>query len=148
MTPFPAPLRYENSDGESIVLLEPFIYRVSDETAIVVPAGHKCDGQSYPRPLWFIDHPQGKGVKAGVVHDYLYWLNGAPLPETERAYTRRAADEIFRKALIDSGVNSFRAWVRWCGVRVGGWKAWNQHKWRIEDEKAELYRAALSEFAD
>lgn len=136
---FTSPLRYENLDGERLRLTEAFVYRVGDaeSTEIIrVPAGFECDGQSYPRLLWFVDHPQGKGAKAGFVHDYLYWLNGRPVPETGRGYDRKRADQIFHEALLVSGVGRFRAWVRFRALRLFGGVAWRKHGQRIEREGA------------
>lgn len=75
--------------------------------------------------------PQGKGVKAGVIHDYLYWLNGQPVPETGISYNREASDKIFREALKKSGVNPVSRFVRYWSLRIAGWKAWNDHAKRI-----------------
>ena len=79
--------------------------------------------------------PQGKGARAGVIHDRLYWLNGRPDPFTGRTYDREASDKIFREALQVSGVNPVSRFIRYWGLRLGGWKAWNDHTKRIAKEK-------------
>jgi hypothetical protein len=53
----------------------------------------------------------GVGNQAATVHDWLYTTGQLP---------RRAADRLFRLALIDSGVSPWRAWIMWAGVRLGG----------------------------
>lgn len=138
MSSFTTPLRYENVDGRVLKLTESFTYHVGSEDSkefITVPAGFECDGQSYPRLLWFIDTPQGRGAKAGLVHDYLYWMNGRPLPETGISYDRLRADQIYREALEVSGVNVVSRNTRYRALRAFGWSAWNKHTKRIAKEK-------------
>lgn len=137
MSSFTTPLRYENIDGTRLRILEAFEYRVGSEFShevIKVPAGFECDGQSYPRMLWFIDTPQGKGGKAGCIHDYLYWLNGRPMPETGVEYDRLRSDLIYREALAVSGVNIVSRNTRYQALRAFGWIAWNAHTRRINSK--------------
>lgn len=140
MSSFLTPLRYENLDGRKLAILEGFDYRVGSEDSsevIRVPAGFVCDGQSYPRLLWFIDNPQGRGAKAGVVHDFCYWMNGRPMPVTGKSYDRAASDAIFKEALEVSGVNWLSRNVRYAALRMFGWAAWNAHTKRIRQEAIE-----------
>lgn len=137
MSSFTTPLRYENIDGATLVLTEAFTYHVGQEDSgeeITVPVGFRCDGQSYPRLFWFIDHPQGQGAKAGFIHDYLYWLNGRQLPGTGRNYNRAQADQIYLEAAMVSGVQNWRARFRYRMLRMFGWAAWNTHAKRIARE--------------
>ena len=134
MTQFFTPLRYENLDGHSIRLLEPFEFHLADGDVIRVPAGFECDGQSYPRLLQFIDTPQGRGAKAGVVHDHLYWLNGRPA-SNGKTYSRKEADDIYYDALKASGLNLVSCAVRYRALRLFGWAAWNAHTKRVQKEK-------------
>lgn len=139
MSSFTTPLRYENIDGKLIKLTEAFEYRVGSEDSqevIRVPAGFTCDGQSYPRMFRFVDHPQGKGAKAGVIHDYLYHLNGRPVPETGKTYDQKASDRIFLEALETSGVNAVSRRTRYRMLRMFGSFAWNSHAKRIAKENA------------
>lgn len=126
-------LVYENIDGRRIRLTEPFAFRVSKDEIIVVPEDFECDGQSYPRLLQMIDTPQGKGARAGVVHDYLYWLNGRPAGNG-KSYDRKAADDIYFAALKASGLNAVSCAVRYRALRMFGWAAWNSHSKRIAKE--------------
>jgi len=80
--------------------------------------------------------PQGKGARAGVVHDRLYWLNGRPNEETGKTYSRLESDEIFREALEVSGVNPVSREFRFWMLRAFGWAAWNDHAKRIAKENA------------
>lgn len=135
MTRFFTPLRYENKDGSIIKLIEDFEFHTGwkNVEVIRVPVGFECDGQSFPRLLWMIDTPQGKGAKAGVVHDYLYWMNGRQLPNGHH-YSRKHSDRIYREALIVTGLSPFRSAVRYYALRLFGWIAWNEHADRIAKE--------------
>lgn len=62
---------------------------------------------------WPIKYPPCVG------HDYLYFRG-------ERS--RAECDAWFYRAMVDFGMTRLRARVRWLGVRLGGWKAWNQHR--------------------
>lgn len=46
-----------------------------------------------------------------------FWEVAAPI-------TRAEADKRFRQCIPFT----VAAWVRWAGVRVGGWKAWRAHR--------------------
>jgi hypothetical protein len=137
MSSFTTPLRYENVDGKKLKLTESFTYHVGSEgsgEAITVHAGFECDGQSYLRLFWFIDHPHGIGAKAGVVHDYLYWLNGRLSEGVVKSYNRKQADAIYLEALIVSGLSKWRSRFRYRMLRIAGWWAWNSHSKRIAQE--------------
>lgn len=148
MSDFLTPLVYENLDGRKLRIAKGFTYRVGSEDSsevIRVPEGFVCDGQSYPRLLWFIDNPQGRGAKAGVVHDYLYWLNGRQPSPLAKTYNRAESDAIFKEALEVSGVNWLSRNVRYAALRMFGWAAWNAHSNRIRKELKleELKRAVF-----
>lgn len=130
-----SPLRYENIDGRKIRLVEDFAIYLDGET-ILVPAGFECDGQSYPRLLWMIDTPQGKGARAAVVHDFLYSLNGKPSP-SGKCYSRKEADDVYYRGLKAAGVNPISCAVRYRALRMFGWAAWNSHARRIKKESLE-----------
>lgn len=119
---FPWP-RIESSseDGKTHRLESPFPVRLDDKL-IIIPKGFESDLDSVPRvPLayWLV---KGRAYKAAWLHDYLY-ATGAP---------RKYADEAIRAAMKAEGVHGFwRAWI-YGGVRVGGWKAYNE--WREYNE--------------
>jgi hypothetical protein len=118
------PLRYEDIDGDGnrLRLLEAFEFE-----GVLVPAGFICDGQS-----WCIG--QQSALKGAFVHDYLYWMNGRPLPNG-KTYSRKQADRIFLDALRDTKVNPVSRVVRYLSLRALGWAVWRGHSKRIENEK-------------
>ena len=68
---------------------------------------------------WFIPR-YSKANVACVIHDYHYTHAGIN--------SRAAADEVFRIHLIMSGMSPHRARLYWCGVRVGGFRGWNNYR--------------------
>lgn len=56
------------------------------------------------------------GNYSATVHDWLY--------ATGRV-SRKQADDIFYRALLAEGVDRWRAWLFWSGVRIGGAKQYN-----------------------
>jgi len=85
--------------------------------------GFMFDGASIPRILWTTTgHPyQPDYLRAGLVHDYLYRFNPAKIG-------RKTSDKIFKGILRIDGVGRYQAWKMYQGLRIGGWKAWND--WR------------------
>lgn len=144
MDRFPLPLNVQlQKSGETGQLLAKFIYWDADYAEVVVPAGFETDFASV-RPLrtiavvmlfaslmvgWFLPplgallgavgfgvlalyaSVVGYGQAAATIHDFLY---------TTRELSRKAADHVFYNALRSSGIARWRAWVMWCGVRLGG----------------------------
>ena len=86
---------------------------------VIAPAGFRTDGTSMPRPLWWLEPPFGPALWAAIIHDLLYALRRAGTPHPA-APTRRKADALFRRALIEAGISRPRAWLMWAGVRLFG----------------------------
>ena len=95
-------------------LLEPLVYG-----CLTVPAGFESDGASVPRFFWRIVFPPGdqKALRAAFLHDYIYRTHPA-------GWSREAADELFRRVLIEDGVSRNSAAMAWWGVRLFGAAAW------------------------
>ena len=139
MSQFPHPLQVELQSGHRWRLLAPFSYR-----GIEAPLGFETDFASTKAVrrvavvglglslalsllpwdwlayaayavgfacLFLYAMVNGYGDAAATLHDWLYTTGQLP---------RRAADRLFRLALIDSGVAPWRAWIMWAGVRLGG----------------------------
>lgn len=87
--------------------------------ATIVPKGFDTDLASIPRAFrWLLDQ-NGKSKKAAVLHDFMY--------RTGRL-SRKAADDLFHRALIAEGVNPIGRWLYWAGVRLGGWAAYKARR--------------------
>lgn len=115
----------KNDDGDLIARVRSPLKVDSRRGLIVtVPVGFVTDYASVPRPLWWL-FPPALGRGASTVHDYLYRTG---------IVIRREADAIFYDLLRAEGVQQWRAWSMWAGVRAGGWKTWRRY--RREDAEA------------
>ena len=103
------------------ILVNDFIYYDVGQK-IEIKSGFIHDLASVPVPLNLIFRKHGDHSKAAIVHDYLYSNQG--LVSQFKRYTRAESDEIFHKAMLESGVNKVKAWFMWAGVRSGGYFAW------------------------
>ena len=125
-------------DGRKWRLFCQFGYDVGKKGSgdrITVPAGFVTDFASSPRPIWFIIPPWGKYGKAAIIHDYLYqflkWMLEQPQYKPlfdhfdyARTNPRKFADDIFREAMEVLGVEMWRIFLMYWGVRLFGWLAW------------------------
>lgn len=123
MSSFTTPIRIETlDDGYRWKLLEAFVYHVGElggPDNIIVPAGFVTDMGSVPRIFWGIVDPWGKASKAFLIHDWLY--------ETKER-SRLVSDAILLEGMEVLGVNWFKRWLIYHGVRAGGWMAWNKKR--------------------
>ena len=102
-------------------LIEPLIHEL-----VIVPRGFETDYASIPRAFWIVLAPTGKHTYAAVVHDYLY---------ASGLKTKDEADKIFYDIMLaDLDVDKWQAWTMNQAVKYFGYKAWNEHKLRRENE--------------
>lgn len=105
---------------------------VGDER-FVVPAGYISDWSSIPRPMWIFYPPNfSEARQAALLHDYIYshlW----PL------YTRKFADTVFHRMMLDDGARRSTARLFYLSVRAGrggGWRKLNRRRahpfWRAQ----------------
>lgn len=89
---------------------------------IIVPEGFETDLASVPGWLWWLfprDDPQY--AAAAVLHDWLYrWKH----PASFEKFDRRTADAIFLEAMVVLGVDFWRAFAMFVGVRIFGRGPW------------------------
>ncbi len=107
------------SDGKSWVLLENFKYHVGTiESDDIVEAkkGFATDFASVPRIFWFVIPKWGKYGNASVIHDWLYWEQGAR--------SRKEADDIFLEAMGCLDVKKWKMYTMYYAVRWFGGIAW------------------------
>lgn len=126
------PLVYRR--GRNFQVAEDFVYlNPRDGSLTTVPAhqldlppldGNSTDFASVPPFLWGLIANYGTQTLPAILHDALVGqLLGEP--EDQRLALRREADELFRVALIDSGVHRLRARVMWAAV---GLESWVRHR--------------------
>jgi len=106
----------------------PLVYRsdVAGQT-FIVPAGFETDFASVPRaPVAFL-LAADSAHEASALHDWLY---------STHPVDRASADGILKEASIASGVPSWRAWLMYWGVRLGGGSHWSKPSGVVESTKS------------
>ena len=97
--------------------------KLEDGTVITAPADFWCDLASLPRFTRSFASDWRQTAKPGVIHDLTYrWAHVLN-------FTRREADELYRRMLIACGVSGWRARVQYMTLRAGAggaWKRWRQ----------------------
>ena len=86
-----------------------------------IPAGFVSDGASIPRIFWrLLDPPiTARTFTAQLKHDFAY----------QTAYcTKKEADTLFLKDMLNAGYPRWKAYCDYVGVRVFGWIPWR--RWR------------------
>jgi hypothetical protein len=97
-------------------LTNPFSY-ISSRGTITVPTGFETDGASIPRVFWSILDPFGPYFKAAVIHDWLYSPHN-------RRFTRAQADDIFKEAMFNNGLDWLRREAIYRAVQLAGWRSY------------------------
>ena len=109
-------------------------YRVdTDDINLLVFEHFRYDGASVPRWAWSISglRPDGLLRAAALIHDIIYLNNGSPTKiikssyyqmnfKKKLSYTRKDADKLFLKIMLESGVKKWRAKIAYRAVRIGG----------------------------
>jgi hypothetical protein len=117
---FPEELQFRDAGmrGSSRIfrLKAPFSY-ISSQGTITVPAGFDTDGASIPRVFWSILDPYGPYFEAAVIHDWLYSPHN-------RRFNRAQADDIFREAMYNNGLDWLRREAIYRAVRLAGWRSY------------------------
>ena len=99
---------------------------------VTVPVGFVTDFASIPRIFWSALRPDGDYGYAGIIHDYLYWV---------QPVGRKTADETLRFAMQDFSVAPATVTVIYDAVRAGGGGAWSDNaKLKANGEKRVLKR--------
>lgn len=129
---FLTPLRVENIDATTWVLLEPLVWRGSQGDDFVVDAGEETDFATVPWWTQSLIPRTGTWTKAAVVHDKMCrelfryrrelaeWPGGdlSTLPR-QPTFNSVDTDAVFRKNARDEGTGPIRSELLWLGVRYG-----------------------------
>lgn len=109
----------EISDSVFAICDHPFRYQSDLGGLVTVPVGFYTDFASIPR-LGIVYAMLGdRAHEPAVVHDWLYYVG---------ITSRKIADNILMEAMIILGLPFWQRYPIWWGVRLGGWKAWNDHR--------------------
>lgn len=106
-------LRYESGRW---MLYESYEYR-DGERVVRVRGGFRFDLASVPRALWWLIAPFELSIVAPLLHDWLYFTTG-------HGYSRKDADDLFRRVMKEEGVPAWRREAAYRAVRVFGRFAW------------------------
>lgn len=121
MSKFLTPLCWHQTGVQQYVLDEPLVYQ-SDllGLTITVPKDFQTDAESCPRWLPIINSLFGNiADEPAVVHDWLYYTAEVP---------RQMADKVLMEAMLIIPIPRWRCHGVYCGLRMGGWTAWNEHR--------------------
>ena len=124
----PPPVVTYIGPGNGWRLEQAYSYR-DGNNVITVPAEFEFDLASIPRPLWWLISPFDLSVAAPLLHDFLYQHEGDPPPgsiDPPRTYTRKEADQLFRRMMEEEGVPGWRRSLAYAGVRAFGWLGWRK----------------------
>lgn len=109
----------------------PLVYIDRNGYSITFPTGEPTDLGSTPEDTWSLGFPpDGEGVEAYAIHDFLYRtkgtcvFNGVTYRTRPRPYSRAEADWILRDGLRLCGVQPVRRYLIYLAVRFGGHDAW------------------------
>jgi hypothetical protein len=100
-----------------------FCLRIDGDLKLfTITKGFKFDGASVPRLGMLIGiERDGYYRPATLIHDWLYENNGCVFLDGEPfCYVRKDADQIFRECLKHLSIKSWKAWVMYHAVRIGG----------------------------
>lgn len=106
----------DQDDGKWI-LVQSVVYESNVAVRVItVPAGFQTDLASVPRIPLVYDLCGDTASLAAIVHDYLY---------STHLVDRATADAVLREASAVTGVPTWRRWLMWAGVRLGGASHWD-----------------------
>ena len=112
-----SPVMTEKIGRRLWVLLEDFHFTI-EGVERTIPKGFVFDGNSTPRPMWFLCSPAGGAYsEAGLIHDWFYSL------DCSEVVTREFADLVHKYTGKFRGSNKPRAFLVHKGIRVGGKKS-------------------------
>lgn len=112
------------------VVTRPYAYEhdVLSDGRIEIPEGFVTDFASIPSAFRFIFSPFGRHAPAAVIHDYLYAVG--------QQKSRKYADFIFKEAMRESGVSTWRRTVMYLMVRLFGGRGYGLHEdWTFFDHE-------------
>lgn len=116
MSTWKTSLKSEEVNRKKYILLEDLVLEDDVFGEITVPKGFVTDYASVSVLQNLILAPvfvlvADYGDKAATVHDMLY---------TEAKLSRKECDQVLYRALLAEGLEKWRAWLFYAGVRVGG----------------------------
>lgn len=142
-------------DDDNYELVQDWCYIWEDDgfNMFFIRKGFVYDGASVPAIGALVDlHPDNLFRAACIPHDALYILADKEYPEgmfkkyidgqwfdADFRFTRKQADKMLYKILLESGMNKIKAWLSYTAVRIGGWVPWRDFNHKEYNNLMELY---------
>lgn len=105
---------------------EEWAFRILDQWA-TIPSGFVCDLFSVPFPLNILIPRDEQDNRPALIHDWLYATVGLRFTHADKPLLVRAeCDLALREACRQAGFPWRRRTSIYTGVRIGGWKPWNE----------------------
>lgn len=112
-------INFRRLEHDKYEILNDVVVFIAPATPILVYKGGITDFASVPKFLHFlIDKDDNDIVIGALVHDVLY--------QTEW-FSRGVADSIFLQLMKYRKCPTWKRWLAYAGVRVGGWVVWLNH---------------------
>ncbi len=108
--------------SDSVFQICDHVFRYQSDIAgqmFTAPIGFFTDFASVPRIGVVYAMLGDTAHEPAVIHDWLYY---------SAIVTRDVADKVFLEAMGVIDLPIWRRWPIYCGVRIGGWYAWNLHR--------------------
>lgn len=110
-----------------------YYFDPESNTSVYVKKGMLTDLASIPGWARFlISNDDYRIRRPAIIHDSIYYTKGKrqPFMTNGKCYPskhikRKHADQIFYRALLEEGLDTFRAKLMYWAVRIGGKSAWN-----------------------
>ena len=126
-TAFPYPLVYVDVSLSAhefkIILTQPFMYCDERYGFITAPKDFDSNLASIPQSVQNLIPKVGTYDAAALIHDWLY---------ATMMYPKKDCDNIFLRAMKDSGVSYVKRYTIYWAVRLFAEKAWNDCKKDVE----------------
>ena len=151
-------------DGETVAVLQKDMAYYTSKGQILVPKGFESDGCSMPRFFWRVfGHPfDMQYLREAILHDYLYKTQifdrktADLIFREEMQKSAQFARDTVRMQILDENptaedwqldkeykarmanvrvLSDAKITAIYYGLRLGGWKAWNDNKKAKEKEK-------------
>ena len=116
------------NDGRNFVLLEAVNYVGKNGISYVMPVGATSDGASTPCELWPTIPPFGLYWKAAFLHDCAYRNTLQYIDGHIIGLGKDEADALLKEAMESCGVDWLMTQTIYDGVRIGGWKSFEQDR--------------------
>lgn len=123
-----SPILRPTDTGERFVIVNDFFVLINNKK-VKIPQGTKTDFASIPQLFTCILPKLDRHLMPAILHDHLYYIQKIG----NKKLKRKTADKIFLEAMKACKVNWLKRYTMYYAVRVGGGKAWNKYKKKLDN---------------